>query len=496
MYSLLLLGSASLVLSLLLTPLFRNLFARLGWVDRPDGARKLHTRPVPRLGGVPLALSIAAATGILMLSPLQGRGVVSGFLPLVFRLAPAALLIFCTGVADDLFGLRPWQKLAGQLAAAGVAWGCGLHISFRGVQPQGWWSAVVTVGWLVICTNAFNLIDGMDGLAAGVGLFASVTMLISALLSGNMPLAFATAPVAGALLGFLRYNFNPASIFLGDSGSLTIGFLLGCYGTLWAAKSATILGITAPLMALAVPLLDTALAILRRVVRGQPIFAADRRHIHHRLLDRGLTPRRVVLILYGVCGIAAALSLLQGVLHEHFAGLVIILFCLAAWVGIQHLGYLEFGVARRLLASGSFFRVLNGQIRLRALEEKLEKAATVDECWSAIRGASLDFGFSSISMCLDHTVFTESFNGYNGHNGKGRSWTVRVPLSDTEFVELGHPGGQDSAPMVVAPFADLLQRTLQPKLPAFQGTDSSVPSEARGQSSLSPGFVSVSEPRP
>ena len=177
----------------------------------------------------------------------------------------------------------------------------------------GWLGLAVTALWLVGCSNAFNLIDGVDGLAVGAGLFATVTILLGALLNGNVRLALATMPLAGALAGFLRYNFNPASVFLGDSGSLTVGFLLGCYGVLWSQKSATMLGMTAPLMALAVPLIDTGVAVARRFLRGQPIFSADARHIHHRLLARGLTPRKVALLLYGACGVAAGLSLVGSV---------------------------------------------------------------------------------------------------------------------------------------------------------------------------------------
>ena len=154
----------------------------------------------------------------------------------------------------------------------------------------------LTILWLVGCSNAFNLIDGLDGLATGVGLFATATAFLSALLTGNIALAIVTAPLLGALLGFLPYNFSPASIFMGDCGSLTVGFLLGCFGVIWSQKSATLLGMTAPLIALAIPLLDTALAIARRFLRRQPVFGADRGHIHHRLLARGFTPRRVAYI--------------------------------------------------------------------------------------------------------------------------------------------------------------------------------------------------------
>jgi UDP-GlcNAc:undecaprenyl-phosphate GlcNAc-1-phosphate transferase len=198
----------------------------------------------------------------------------------------------------------------------------------------------------------------LDGLAAGVGLLATTTTLVAALLDHNIGLAIATVPLAGALLGILRFNFNPASIFLGDSGSLFIGFLLGCYSVLWSQKSATILGMTAPLIALSIPLLDTGLAIIRRFLRCRPIFGADYGHIHHKLLARGLTPRQAVILLYIICGLCAALSLLQSFAHERFEGLIIILFCALAWIGVQHLGYAEFDMARRLILAGNFRRHL------------------------------------------------------------------------------------------------------------------------------------------
>ena len=243
-------------------------------------------------------------------------------LPLALKVLPAAALIFAVGLLDDLRAMRPWPKLAVQVIASYVAFDAGIRISrLGGFAVPPWLSLPLTVSWLVGCCNAFNLIDGVDGLATGAGLFASVTMLLGALLNNDTLLAMATVPLAGALLGFLWYNFNPASIFLGDSGSLTLGFLLGCYGTIWNQKSTTVLGITAPLMALAVPLLDTGISIARRFLRQQPIFSADFGHIHHRLLARGLTPRRVVLLLYGASGVAAVMSLLASVSHNGFKGI-------------------------------------------------------------------------------------------------------------------------------------------------------------------------------
>ena len=182
------------------------------------------------------------------------------------------------GILDDLIGIEPWHKLIGQIIAGGLAYWAGIHVQgFGGYNLGPWWSIPLTILWLVGCTNAINLIDGIDGLATGVALFATCTTLIAALLQHNLALALAVVPLAGCLLGFLRYNFNPATIFLGDSGSLFIGFLLGYFSVLWSQKAATMLGMTAPLIALSVPLLDTGLAIFRRFLRRQPIFGADPR---------------------------------------------------------------------------------------------------------------------------------------------------------------------------------------------------------------------------
>jgi UDP-GlcNAc:undecaprenyl-phosphate GlcNAc-1-phosphate transferase len=383
-------------------------------------------------------------------------------MPFMTALLPSVLTVFVVGLFDDLFGLKPWQKLTGQIAAACLACVAGLRMEYLGGHPIGAWLGIpFTIVWLVFCANAMNLIDGVDGLAAGLGLFATLTTLVAGLLHGHYTLALATAPLAGALCGFLRYNFNPASIFLGDCGSLLVGFLLGVYGIIWSQKCATLMGMTAPLMALSIPLLDAALAVARRLVRGEPIFGADRRHIHHRLLDRGLTPRRVALVLYVVCGFAAALSLLTGIARAQYAGAIVVLFCAAAWTGIQHLGYAEFHVAGRLAHPRMFRRVLDGQIRLRALEDALDAAVTLDDCWTAVRSASLDFGFQHLTLRLDHTLYEELTASASD------LWTLHIPLSETEYVKLGH-GFQDSVPhMVVASFASVLRCSLERKLPLF-----------------------------
>ena len=456
MLSTILLAACAFVLSLLLTPFFRNLALSLGFVDRPDSQRKLHPDAVPRIGGVPILVAYAGSFGILLLLGLHG-GFIAQLPPLVWKLSPAALLVFLTGLVDDLAGLKPWKKLSGLAIAAVIACLAGLRIDgLGGYEIPPVLGVPLTVVWLVGCANAFNLIDGVDGLASGVGLLATLTTLAAGLLHGDAGLVMATAPLAGALFGFLRFNFNPASIFLGDCGSLWVGFMLGCYGIIWSQKSATVLGLAAPLMALSIPLLDTALSIARRYLRQRPIFEADHGHIHHRLLERGLTPRRVALLLYAAGGLAAVLSLLQSAAQNAAGGLIIALFFGIVWTGIQFLGYQEFGIAAGLLRKSRFRSKIQAQISLRRCEESLRAAANSEECWLAIRTAGREFGFSQIGLRLAGQNFQEHFD-----QAAGRCWTLHVPLSELDFVQLTRRFESFTAP--VTPLVDLLHRVLPSK---------------------------------
>ncbi len=458
MHSLLWLGFRAFIISLVLTPICRDVFRSYGVMDQPDGARKVHRYPIPRVGGLAIAISYLVA--YVLVRPEEGSPLAQQ-ISLVWRLLPGAALAFAIGLLDDLFTLRAWMKLVGQLGAAGLACLGGVRIlSIGGAPTDAWWNIPLTILWLLACMNAFNLVDGLDGLAAGVGLFATLTVFTAAMIQHNMVLAVATFPLAGAVLAFLCYNFNPATIFLGDSGSLLIGFLLGCYAAIWSNKSATLLGMTAPLMALSIPLLDVALAIVRRFLRRQPIFAADRGHIHHQLLDRGFTPRRVVLVLYGLCGLAAAFSLLQFVIHS-FAGALILLFCVFMLLGIQYLGYAEFDLAGRLLFGGEFQRTVSAQLDLRKFQAELTAAPTPAECWEVIREACAKFGFQQARLVLAGEVYE-----YSSGEPEAPGWTMRVPLANGDYAMLGRPFASSVLPMTVAPFVDLLRHTLVEKFPA------------------------------
>jgi UDP-GlcNAc:undecaprenyl-phosphate GlcNAc-1-phosphate transferase len=434
MITLTLLAFSAMLMTLAVTPVCRFLCKRLGWVDHP-GPRKVHPNPVPRTGGIAIFMGYAIAMAILLLYPIKPGMFGVGVFPGIRVLLPAVVVVFLTGLLDDVIGLKPWMKLLGQVGAAALACNAGVQIhNFAGYSiALTWWHIPLTVLWLVGCTNAFNLIDGLDGLAVGVGIFATATAFLSALLSGNIALALMTAPLLGALLGFLPYNFSPASIFMGDCGSLTVGFLLGCFGVIWSAKAATLLGMTAPLIALAIPLLDTALAIARRFLRRQPIFGADRGHIHHRLLARGFTPRRVAYVIYAGSGIVAALALL--LTSTHAGGIALVVFCGVVWLAVQYLGYEEFDAARRMVFGGMFRRVLSGTLSVQQLERSLNSAATLDDCWGVLLQASRDFGFTSAILSVHGRRFSATLTDASPEE----CWQLRIPVNGSGYLNWSVP---------------------------------------------------------
>ena len=451
------------LLSLLLTPLTRDESLRLGLVDRPDHQRKRHAVATPRTGGIPILLSYA---GVFALVPFLSPPAGMESLLIVWRLFPPIVLILITGLIDDWRCLKPWQKLAGQVVASICAYAAGVRIpSVAGHTVSPWLALMLTVAWLVLCSNAFNLIDGVDGLAAGIGLTATLTTCLAGMLNGDMAVVLVTAPLAGCLAGFLRYNFHPASIFLGDSGSLLIGFLLGSFSIIWSQKSATMTGVAAPVMTLALPLLEVGLSITRRFLRNEPIFGGDRGHIHHKLLDRGFTPRRVALLLYAAGGLAAVISLFQSVMHHRFAGLAITLSGVAACAGIRYLRYAEFIAAGRFLFAG-LRPVLGAHVKLETLEESLQSATSVEECWAAIERAGRALGYSRMAANLDGLRFsTESQTASDCPY-----WQMRLNLPNDCYVNITQRQGSPEQPILVIPFVEIVRRVLPVKLARLNGT--------------------------
>ncbi len=282
-------------------------------VDKPAW-RKIHQHPVPRTGGV--AIGIGVLTGLLLL-PMNPH--------LRLGLAGASILLIVTGLYDDWRGLKPHIKLAAQVLAAlwAVHWGIRIEwvrTPLHSLQALGPASIPITVFWLVLVTNTINLIDGMDGLAAGITCIVGVTLLISGHLLNQTPVLLFVLCLLGSLLAFLRYNFNPARVFMGDSGSMVCGFFLAAASVLGVFKTTTTFTLAVPVLALGLPLIDTVLAVLRRLRQGRSIFSADNQHLHHRLLQKGYSQRQVVLAAYtvtlGLC--LLALTTLTFVKISHF----------------------------------------------------------------------------------------------------------------------------------------------------------------------------------
>lgn len=315
----------SLSASLLLTFWARGLGIRYKIFNAPGG-RRIHTKPIPRLGGPAIALAFFLPVYALLFWDNQLSWQWQAQSNQAVALLLGGLLIVGIGLWDDIWGLRARYKLFGQIFVACLAYYFGVQIHvisipLLGDLEMGIFALPVTVFWILGFINAINLIDGVDGLCAGVVFIASVTVFFVAQVSGSPLAGLFAAALAGSMLGFLRFNFNPATIFLGDSGSYFIGYVLATTSIVGAQKSSTAVAVVAPLLAVGLPVMDTLWAILRRASHGRPIFAPDRGHIHHRLLDRGFGTKRVVITLYAISTLFAVGGILTLLGHNWETGL-------------------------------------------------------------------------------------------------------------------------------------------------------------------------------
>lgn len=274
-----------------LTPLVIKFAIKAGAMDKPD-SRKVHKKPIPRLGGLAIYLAFMIAVCTMLDFSKELMGLLLG-----------GTFIVIVGIIDDFISLPAKVKLLGQILVACILVAFDIRIDFI-TDPFGdfifleYLAIPVTIFWIVGITNTVNLIDGLDGLAAGVSTIATVTILLVALQSGDLPVVFLTAALAGASLGFLHYNFNPARIFMGDTGSMFLGYMFVAISVIGAVKSVMTIALIVPILALGLPILDTTFAIVRRYRGGVPIFKPDKGHLHHRLLAMGFSQRQAVLLMY------------------------------------------------------------------------------------------------------------------------------------------------------------------------------------------------------
>ena len=330
-----------LVLTFLLTPVVREINRRLGMVDKPD-PRRINKTPIPRGGGLAIVLGLAIGYGLFLF--VTGRPGLHGISEGQFlKMAALMLSIAALGLVDDRFSLPPRVKLLGQLTVAFLVWSWA-DLGFNDLWPSmpKWLDCLLTVFWITGAVNAFNLIDGLDGLASGIALIATVGMAGSCFFVNNSQAVLFYLAFAGALVGFLRYNYNPASVFLGDCGSMTLGFVIATLPLASHVPNSFLVSVGVPLLAMGVPIFDTSLAILRRMLRrlisrnhsqqGE-VMSADTDHLHHRILrSTGLNQRKTAWILYGIAAALVTTGLVAMFLESRAAGLWLAALAVAAVV--------------------------------------------------------------------------------------------------------------------------------------------------------------------
>lgn len=324
----------AMFVSYVLTPYIKKLAFKIGAVDRPDN-RKVHKKIMPRLGG--LAIYVAFMIGCIASLEMTWD---------IFGILLGGTMIVALGVADDVYQLPAKVKLLGQIVAACVLVLFDIRIEWVNNPFGGYFyldmlSIPLTIFWVISFTNVVNLIDGLDGLAAGVSAIASLTIILIAVQMGYFHVAILTAALAGAIIGFIRYNFNPATIFMGDTGSMFLGYMLAAISVYGAVKTAATIALIVPAIALGLPILDTAFAIMRRYVNGRPIFQPDKGHLHHRLLATGMSHKDTVLFMYGITAVLCIGAVLWAEMEGFYAALIIAVIMTAVAVGAKKIGILN-----------------------------------------------------------------------------------------------------------------------------------------------------------
>ena len=328
----------ALIVALAATPAVIVLADKTGAMDAPD-ARKVHKGPMPRIGGLAIYCGFMVSVLLMLnfgeLAPEIANGVIGLLL--------GGTLIVIIGLIDDYKNLPAKVKLLGQIVAACVVVYFDVRIDFI-TDPFGdylyleYLAAPATVFWIVGLTNTVNLIDGLDGLAAGVSTIASITIMLLALQENVTVVALFTAALAGAAIGFLRYNFNPARIFMGDTGSMFLGFILAGVSVIGAVKSTATIALIVPILALGLPIMDTTFAIIRRYRGGVPIFKPDKGHLHHRLLDLGFSQKQAVLLMYVISALLGLSAVALNEVSGYMAIVIVVCVLLVVFLGARKLG--------------------------------------------------------------------------------------------------------------------------------------------------------------
>jgi UDP-GlcNAc:undecaprenyl-phosphate GlcNAc-1-phosphate transferase len=403
--------------SLLLTPLARRLASYLGIVDCPDEHRKLHAQPTPLGGGIAVLFAFAIAVVVVANWSMSQRAVFSEDVSFVLGLSLASVIICGVGLLDDRYHLRGRQKLVGQLAAAGVLVASGLCIqriqAFNLTIDLGIAAVPFTLFWMIGAINALNLIDGVDGLATSVGIVLSLSIAAIAGMTGHRTEAFLALAMAGALGGFLVYNRSPASIFLGDAGSMLIGLVVGVLAIRGSFKGPATAALAAPLAICAIPILDVTMAILRRRLTGRSIYIPDRGHLHHLLLKRGYSSgmtASVIGLLCGLTALGAVVSVVSGNDAYAYGAIVIVVMSLIVTRFYGHHESRLLGQRAKHFAMTLIPVVRDPEFRLRELRTRLEGNRQWEELWETLTEFADEFDLSSVQLNIMLPAHGEEFH--------------------------------------------------------------------------------------
>jgi UDP-GlcNAc:undecaprenyl-phosphate GlcNAc-1-phosphate transferase len=395
---------AAFAVATILTPIVIRLAQSLRLYD-PRGPRKLHSTPTPRIGGVAIFVSMMAVAGITMVFDARWDNIFADVRGKLGVLLATGSFIFLVGVWDDLRGLRAVYKLLAQIVAALVV--CGFGVRIDSVMGQGWslsWlSWPITVLWIEGITNAVNLIDGLDGLSAGICGATCAVIAAFSIFNGQYAMGMLMLILLGSLAGFLVFNFNPAKIFMGDGGSMFLGFILATASLVCATKVATLMGLIMPALALGLPIFDMLLTVLRRVLNRQSVFAADRGHIHHRLLDMGLKHHHAVILMYVVTLIVAGAAMLMMLFRGRGEILVFLVAFLVLISVFRVAGVLRF---RRIFEQVQENLARSREIRqerraFESIRQRFRAAWTFEQWWRAVRRMARRMGFVRITISYD-----------------------------------------------------------------------------------------------
>ncbi len=324
--------AAALIMSFAATPVVKSFAYRVGAIDVPKDGRRMHDHPIPRLGGLAIFLGFVLSVVLFADINKQVQGILLG-----------AVVIVAVGAVDDIVPLKAWLKFLIQICAAGIAVAHGVVIEvlsnpniFSGTEylVLGKLSIPITVLWIVAITNSVNLIDGLDGLAVGVSGIASITVLVIAIVVSDGNVAIMMAALAGACIGFMPYNLNPAKIFMGDTGALLLGFVLSTVSVMGLFKFYAIISFAVPFLVVGLPLFDTAFAFCRRIFTGKNPMSPDRGHVHHRLIDMGLSQKQAVAVLYSISAVLGLAAVVITTSGEIKALILMLAFCVAAAIGV------------------------------------------------------------------------------------------------------------------------------------------------------------------